>query len=77
MVQRELAETISLLKDTTKMNRGELEWRSKGHVSVVTWIDKKSVHVAGTVTKTPGSEEQTMVIKQLKRLETTKKKKRT
>ena len=49
-------------KDTTKkMNWGELEWRSKGPVSVVTWIDKKPVHVAGTVTKTPGSEEQTMV----------------
>ena len=49
-------------KDTTKkMNRGELEWRSKGPVSVVTWIDKKPVHVAGTVTKTPGPEEQTTV----------------
>ena len=36
-------------KETTKnMARGDMDWRAKGPPSIVAWMDKKPVYVAGT-----------------------------
>ena len=54
-------------KDTTKtMARGDMDWHSKGPISMVTWMDKKPVHVAGTVTGTPSAENVSLVKRRMK-----------
>ena len=41
-------------KETTKnMARGDMDWRAKGPTSIVVWMDKKPVCVAGTIDGAP------------------------
>ena len=41
-------------KETTKnMTRGDMDWRAKGPTSIVPWMEKKPVYVAGTIAGAP------------------------